>query len=259
VSSVLQPVFTIARYTALEAVRTRFVWLIVALVFAGIGIGAFSGGLAITETRQTETAIVASILRFASVMLVILFVTTSVARDFSDKSVELMLSLPIPRGGYYLGKFAGYALVGACTAIPLLLVMLIFSPPSAVMGWGVSLILELLLVCAISLLFAFAFSQLPASITAALLFYLLSRSIAAIQLMAHGPLADQSQISQQVMTHMVDAMAYLLPNLEGFTRTEWLLYPASSTVELATLGFQTGVYLLLLSAVALFDLYRKNL
>jgi len=257
-SSVLAPVLTIARYTALEAVRTRFAWLIVALVFAGIGIGAFSGGLAITETRQTETAIVASILRFASVMLVILFVTTSVARDFSDKSVELMLSLPIPRGGYYLGKFAGYALVAACTAIPLLLVMLIFSAATPVLGWGISLILELLLVCAISLMFAFAFSQLTASITAALLFYLLSRSIAAIQLMAHGPMSNQSDTSQQVMTHMVDAMAYLLPDLERFTRTDWLLYPASSTVELGTLGLQTAVYLMLLSAVALFDLYRKN-
>ena len=85
---------------------------------AGFGDRRLTGELAITETGQTQAAIAASILRLAAVLLVILFVTTSVNRDFSDKSVELMLSLPVPRAGYYFGKFAGYALVAAFTAVP---------------------------------------------------------------------------------------------------------------------------------------------
>ena len=95
----LQPVTAIARYTALEALRTRFVWLALFMISAGFGLGAFSGELAITESTQTQTAIAASVLRMVSVLLVILFVTTSVYRDFSDKSVELMLSLTLPRSG----------------------------------------------------------------------------------------------------------------------------------------------------------------
>lgn len=254
----LHTVATIARYTALEALRTRYIWLLAGLFAAGLGIGAFSGELAITETRQTQAAIVASLLRIVSVVLVILFVTTSVSRDFSDKSVELMLSLPLPRAGYYLGKFAGYALVAVSTAFPLLVLMLFYAPASAVIGWGLSLMFELLLVCAISLMFAFAFSQLTASIAASLLFYFLGRSIAAIQLMAHGPLVNPEHGSQMVMTAMVDAMAYLLPDLERFTRSDWLVYPASGVMEMSALVIQTLVYLTLLSAVALFDLYRKN-
>lgn len=255
---VARPVAVIARYTALEAVRTRFVWLIVMLVTAGFGIAAFTGELAITETSQTQTAIVASLLRLAAVVLLILFVTTSVSRDFNDKSVELMLSLPLPRGGYYLGKFFGYALVGIFSAIPLVLLVLFLSPSLSAISWGLSLMLELLLVCAVSLLFSFAFSQLTPAITASLLFYLLSRSIGAIQLMAHGPLADQTQTSQQIMTFMVDGMSWLLPDLGHFTRTDWLLYPGQSSAQLGMLGIQTLVYLLLLSSAALFDLYRKN-
>lgn len=254
----LQPVTAIARYTALEALRTRFVWLALFMISAGFGLGAFSGELAITESTQTQTAIAASVLRMVSVLLVILFVTTSVYRDFSDKSVELMLSLPLPRSGYYLGKLAGYSLVALLVALPLMVLISFFASPSAVLSWGLSLMLELLLVCAVSLMFAFSFNQVTASIAATLLFYLLSRSITAIQLMAHAPLVDEQSTAQQLITALIDGIAYLLPNLEQFTRTDWLLYASDTSAALFPLITQTVIYLLLLSCIALFDLYRKN-
>ena len=254
----LQPVTAIARYTALEALRTRFVWLALFMISAGFGLGAFSGELALTESTQTQTAIAASVLRMVWVLLVILFVTTSVYRDFSDKSVELMLSLPLPRSGYYLGKLAGYSLVALLVALPLMVLISFFASPSAVLSWGLSLMLELLLVCAVSLMFAFSFNQVTASIAATLLFYLLSRSITAIQLMAHAPLVDEQSTAQQLITALIDGIAYLLPNLEQFTRTDWLLYASDTSAALFPLITQTVIYLLLLSCIALFDLYRKN-
>lgn len=254
----LSPLLAIARYTALEAFRTRYIWLVLAVVGAGMAIAAFTGDLAITETAQTQVAITAAILRFAAVLLVMLFVTTSVQRDFSDKSVELMLSLPLPRSGYYLGKLGGYALVAAFTAVPLFCLLLFLAPGGAGLVWGISLMLELLLVCAVSLLFAFAFGQVTAAISATLLFYLLARSIAAIQLMAHGPLADQAQLSQRLMTWLVDALSYLLPDLARFSPSSWLVYPGDAAGSLAPLAVQTVIYVVLISAVALFDLNRKN-
>lgn len=252
------PVLTIARYTALEAVRTRYAWLVLALVGAGMAIACFTGDLAITETGPTQAAITASILRFAAVLLVMLFVTTSVNRDFSDKSVELMLSLPLARSGYYLGKLGGYALVAALTAVPLFALMVFLAPGTAALTWGFSLVLELILVCAVSLLFAYAFSQVTAAIAASLLFYLLSRSIAAIQLMAHGPLTSQAETSQRLMTGLVDALSYLLPDLDRFSQSGWLVYTGDSTGLLMPLLIQALIYTLLISGVALFDLNRKN-
>lgn len=256
----LSPLLAIARYTALEALRTRYVWLVLALVGAGMTVATFTGDLAITETEQTQVAITAAILRFAAVLLVMLFVTTSVQRDFSDKSVELMLSMPLPRSGYYLGKLAGYALVAAFTAVPICGLLMFFSPGTAGLVWGLSLVLELLLVCAVSLLFAFAFAfgQVTMAISATLLFYLLGRSIAAIQLMAHGPLTDQAQTSQQLMTRLVDGLSYLLPDLDRFSPSAWLVYPADAGNQLGSLAVQTAIYVVLISAVALFDLNRKN-
>jgi len=254
----LQPVTIIARYTALEALRTRYIWLVVALCLAGLGISQFVGSLAITETQASQAAITAALSRLAAVLLLILFVTTSVHRDFSDKSVELMLSLPLPRAGLYVGKLAGYALVAVFTALPLTLLMLLLAPFGASLAWGISLLLELLLVCAMSLLFAFAFSQATAAVAVTLLFYLLGRSIAAMQLMAHAPMHDSGELSARFMTGVVDVMAYLLPDLDRFAPGHWLVYPDTLVGQLQPLLVQTLIYLGLLAGVALFDLYRKN-
>ena len=254
----LAPILAITRYTALEAVRTRYIWLVLALVAAGMAIATFTGDLAITETAPTQAAITAAVLRLAAVLLVALFVATSVHRDFSDKSVELMLSLPLPRSGYYLGKLGGYALVAVLTAAPLSGLLMYLAPGTSGLVWGMSLVLELVLVCAVSLLFALAFNQVTAAISATLLFYLLGRSIAAIQLMAHGPLANQAQLSQRVMNGLVDALAYLLPDLDRFSQSSWLLYSGDDGSLLTPLVVQTLIYAVLIAGVSLFDLNRKS-
>ena len=62
-----------------------------------------------------------------------------------------MLSLPLPRSGYYLGKLLGYALIAVVTAVPLCCLLLFLAPGGVALLWGASLMLELLLVCAVSL------------------------------------------------------------------------------------------------------------
>ena len=99
---------------------------------------------------------------------------------------------------------------------------------------------------------------MTASISATLLFYLLGRSIAAIQLMAHGPLANQAKTSQQVITGLVDTLSYLLPDLDRFPRRLAALCRRARSSLLVPVAAADAVYLLLLSGVALFDLYRKN-
>lgn len=254
----LNAIRTIATYTALEAIRTRYVWLLGLVTLAGFCLAAFSGQLAITESVQIQTVLTAAILRFSMVFLLALFVITSVCREFSDKTVEMMLSLALPRGGYYLGKLAGYALIALLTALPAWLLVLYQSPVLLSVQWGLSLVFELLIVCTACLVFAFSFNQATVAISAFTGFYLLSRSIAAMQLMAQSNLLDQHSLSQQVITGLVNSLAYVLPDLDRYTRSGWLIESTGYTSQLHLLAGQTVIYLLLLSGLALFDLYRKN-
>ena len=57
---------------------------------------------------------------------------------------------------------------------------------------------------------------------------------------------------------MLDGIALLLPHLDSFTRTEWLLYQTGTAAALAAIGVQTALFVSLVVAAALFDLYRKN-
>ena len=90
-------------------------------------------------------------------------------------------------------------------------------------------------------------------------FYLLSRSIEAMQLMARNPIIDSDSLSQRIIEGFVDSVAFLLPDLARFTSSDWLVYHTGSWQQMAPIATQSVIYLTLLAGAALFDLYRKNL
>jgi len=99
-------VASLARATLLEAVRNRLLWLAVVVVVIAFGLAQFLNQVAITESREIQTALLAAALRVAAVFMVAVFVITSMVRESSDKVTELLLSLPAPRSAYFFGKFA---------------------------------------------------------------------------------------------------------------------------------------------------------
>src|SRR6266704_3668801 len=110
-------VASLARATLLEAVRNRLLWLAVVVVVIAFGLAQFLNQVAITESREIQTALLAAPLRFAAVFIVAVFVITSMVRELSDKVTELLLSLPAPRSAYFFGKFAGYAMLASILAL----------------------------------------------------------------------------------------------------------------------------------------------
>jgi ABC-type transport system involved in multi-copper enzyme maturation permease subunit len=253
------PVFTIATFTLLEAIRDRFLWILLIALFLGLGLAEFVGDIAITESAETKSALLGAALRLFAVWAVSLFATTSLVREFTDKTLELTLALPIPRASYYFGKLLGVAAAALVTATLIGLCLALYVPLPRVAPWALSLTCELLLVGAFSLLSALSFHQVPLALSAVAGFYLLSRAISAIQLIGHGPLADPNSLAQRVLGQVIDLIAYLLPELHRFTPGRWLMYGGGEWSELQPILIQTGVYLTLLIGAGLFDLYRKSL
>lgn len=254
----LRQVRTIAFYTLLEALRNRLMWLVVLVALIGVGLSGFLQEVAITESSQIQLALLAAFLRFAAVFLLATFVVTSMVREFNDKGLELVLALELPRASYVLGKLAGFAALALVPALLFGLLTVLLAPAEQAAVWTVSLVCELWIIAAFSLLCVLTFNQVMAALSASLAFYLLARSVTAFQLIGHGPLSDQS-LSQRVINVVIDAIAALLPHLEDFTRTDWLIYHNGNLTALLPLLAQTGIYLALLAGAALFDLYRKNL
>jgi ABC-type transport system involved in multi-copper enzyme maturation permease subunit len=251
-------IITIAAFTLQEARRNRLLWLSLAALIAALGLAEFVGGIAITESVQTRSGFLGAGLRLFSVFLLALFVVTSMAREVNDKVIELLLSLPQPRAHYYLGKLLGFALLATVQAAIVGALLLLYAPPAQVGLWTLSLACELWLVAALSLLSMFTFNQVTAAFSTAAAFYVLARSIGALQLISHGPLIDPNSWSQRLMGWFIDGLAFVLPDLYRFAPSEWLIYHTGQWPALGLVFSQTAIYLTLLTAAGLFDLYRKN-
>ena len=116
---------------------------------------------------------------------------------------------------------------------------------------------KLCLIAAFSLLCVFSFNQVMLALGAIMAFYLLARSIVSLQLIGHHALSAELN-SQKIMNGMIDTLSALLPHLDEFTRTDWLVYNSGTWSLIPSLLMQTTSYLGLLLGAALFDLYRKN-
>ena len=255
--SLPRQILTIAGYTVLEALRNRLAWLFVGAALVGVGISGFISEIALTETRATQLSILAAFLRLAAVFFMTTFVVTSVAREFHDRVVDMLLSLALPRAGYLTGKLLGFSALALIPALLFGLPMALLAPLDQAALWSFSLACELLMVVGFSLLCILSFNQTLSALSAVTGFYVLARSISTLQLIGHntgGPAVG----SQQLFNMVVDAIAAILPRLDQFSRTEWLVYQTGTLHDLLAVGGQTLVYLGLLVAAALFDLYRKN-
>src|SRR5712675_2738906 len=226
-------VASLARATLIEAVRNRLVWLAVVVVVIAFGLAQFLNQVAITESREIQTALLAAPLRVAAVFIVAVFVITSMVRELSDKVTELLLSLPAPRSAYFFGKFSGYALVATVLALLSALPLVPFANSQGLVFWTLSLICELLIVAAMSLFCVLSFSQVVPAFAAVAGFYLLSRSVAAIQTIA-GATPQDPTFSDRAVKTIVDLIALLLPALDGMTQTPWLLGPAPGASALGS-------------------------
>jgi ABC-type Na+ efflux pump permease subunit len=247
---------SLARTTLLEALRNRLVLLVVVVVVISFGLAQFLNQVAITESREIQIALLAAPLRVTAVFIIAVFVITSTVRESSDKVTDLLLSLPVPRSAYFFGKFAGYAAVAVILALLCSLPLAFFAEPSGLALWAASLVCELLIVTAASLFCVLSLAQVVPAIAAVAGFYLLSRSMAAMQIIASASLHDQT-FPDRAVSAVVQLIALLLPSLDHMTQTTWLLGAPFGNAVTAVLG-QTAIYLALICSAALFDLYRKN-
>jgi len=249
---------TIAYYTLLEAIRNRITWLLVVIILAAVGLTGFLNELALTEKREFQLAMMASFLRFSAIFLLATFIVTSVVREFNDKVLQLVLAMPLTRAGYLLGKQLGFALISIVFALVFGLLTSLLALPMQSLLWTLSLLLECWIIAAFSLLCVITFNQVMPALTSVIGFYLMARSITALELISHQPLLEKT-LSNRIMTTMIDALSAVIPHLDNYTRTEWLVYNMGNLSALVPLLGQCVIYLLLLSGAALFDFYRKNL
>ena len=113
------------------------------------------------------------------------------------------------------------------------------------------------MIAAISLFCAFSLRSVAAGLLLTIGFYALAKSLATVQLISHASL-NAASISHRYTTGLLDTLALLLPRLDQFAPTRWLV-DGVETAMLGGLALQTLIFVGLVVSATIFDLYRKNL
>jgi hypothetical protein len=249
---------TIAGHTLLEALRTRLPILVLATLLALLAASFFVEAIAITEGARFQAGFYASGVRLACVFITAMVVLVSITREFNDKGLDVLLALDLPRSHYVLGKLAGFLGIAALIAVAVAVPLAWSAAPAAVLQWMLSLAVELAIVAALALFCVITFGQMTPAASFVLAFYLLARSLTAMRLMGAQPLAGADTLSHQVIRFLVETLALVMPALDAWTRTAWLVdqpAPWSAVLQLAGLS---ALYVALLAAATMFDFHRKN-
>ena len=248
---------TVARFSLLEIRHNRLIWLLAALLAAGVILAQFVGAILLTEHRVIQASLLGSLLRVGTVLLLGLYVVTSLLREQQDRTIDLLLAMAAPRAHYALGKLLAFACAAAGLALAAGLASLLYAAPADSLRWTLSLFCELLLVAALATLLAFSFRNAVTALVALAAIYVFARALGAFQLLLADPIAVSHGLGQQVTEWFLTGLAWVLPDLWRFTDAAWLARGTGGWDDLAIVIGQTAVYLPLLVAAALFDLYRR--
>jgi len=238
----------IAAYTLHEARRSRLPWVLAVAGLAALGAALFGGALALTESRSTQVALAAPVLRLAAVFVLASFVITSIRREADDRVRGMLLALPVPRVGYLLAKLGAFCALAFMTALACGMALLVLADPVQTVLWALTLGCELAIVAAFALFASIGLNSLPAALSATLGFYLLGRVASTMHALATDHPAGTA----------ASALSALLPHLDAFARTEWLVYGTGAAADAAYALLQAAIYATLLAAACTLDLQRRE-
>lgn len=253
----LSSVFTIARYSLLEAVRGKVLWIVISLLILSVLISLFISQTALTETRESQVALMAGFLRLSSVFVMIFFVVSSVAREFQDKAIELIFSIAMPRYQIFIGKFLGFSLIAFVIIILYSMLLLFYSDALSVLIWSLSFWCELSLVALLSLILILSLENVALSLISSIGAYALMRFMPAIQSMGDGPFQDG--LFNKFINVFLDLISLLMPRLDNFSQSSWLAVSPPTSTEVISFVIEFVLFVILFSLVGIIDLKRKTI
>lgn len=248
----------IAYYTLLEARRTRLALLLTAALLLLLAAAFFVSELAVIEGQRVHASFYAAGARLAGVFIVCTHVLGSITREFNDKGIDALLALDLPRAHYILGKLGGFLLLAVLVAAVSCLPLTVQAAAPAVVQWGAALALELSLLAAFCVFCAMAFGQFIPAAAMVLAFYLLARTLTAIQLISANPVSGGGTLSHTVGRWLVDALALAVPALDRWPQTGWLVDAPAPWPAFGMIALQALLYILLLAGAAMVDFERRN-
>lgn len=246
------------RYILITALRD---WLFIGLligILVATAISATLGSTAFIEEKETTLAFASSSARLILMTGLIVFVCFHIRNAFDTKEIDVILSRPISRSNLVISYWLGFSFVGLLLTIPVIAIIAFIGVGNfaGFVGWAASVLLEMGLVVALALFSAFTMRSAVTAVLGCMGFYVLSRMMAFFVYASNsGMFNDQKFI---VLKWALQAISTLLPRLDFFAKSEWLVYGLLSSRDWQVYVAQAFIFVPLLLAATMIDFRRKQ-
>ncbi len=256
--------WAIARYTLLEHLRGRMAASALFVLTAALILSRLLDGVAVTEAAALQATLTGAWLRLAMVILLSSAIIVSQVREAGDRTRDWLLAFPMPRSVWLGGRLLGHAAAAGLLALCAMLPLLGTAGVAGTLLWGAGLCLELLVCTCMAVFLSISLTQAPAALLGLAGWYLLSRSMAALQLVAAAPLLDDGTAFMHLSPWVLKGIAFLLPRFDllsqgtDLSRGALGLATVTAWAALPALALQMLVYAGLLVCASQVDLARRE-
>lgn len=246
------------RYVLITALRDRlFAAMLVGVLFCTV-LSAVLGGTAFLEKQETTIVYAAGAVRVVLVLGLIVFACFHVRSAFDSKEIDVILSRPVSRGSLVVSYWLGFCLIALLLVIPVVLMLagLGVLNKTGFIVWSLSLMLEVMFAAALAMFAGFAMRSAVTAVLASLGFYTLSRMMAFFVMAADSPLFTEKQF--QILRDALKAVAIMMPRLDLFAQTDWLVYGIRSAEVWQLFVVQAAIFIPLLLVMTVLDFRRRE-
>lgn len=251
---------SIIKYTLITAIRD---WLFVALfilILASYYLSSFMGNTALVEQSQMTLAYFAGLSRLLVNIGFIVFICFHVRRAFDNREIESILSKPISRTEFVLAYWISFIILTLLAIIPVIIILstLTIANSAGITYWCLSLITEVAIICAFSLMAALMMKSAVFAVMSSLTFYFISRLMGFFTLALNKQ--DMLVSGGDVNSFMIKSLKIIssvIPRLDLYAKSKWLIYGVEGQADLWIFQAQS-IYIFLLLAMTIFDFKRKQ-
>jgi len=247
------------RYILITALRDwLFVGLLASILFA-TAISATLGSTAFLEEREMTITFASGASRIILMIGLIVFVCFHIRNAFDTKEIDVIMSRPISRSNLVIAYWLGFALVAVLLTVPVIgiIAMIGVNNWAGFFGWAVSLLLETFIVVALALFSAFTLRSAVTAVIASMGFYTISRMMAFFVVTSQSGMVG-GETKYAVMKYILIAISTIVPRLDFFAKSQWLIYGFDSSQDWIVFLVQAVVFLPLLVLASIADFRRKQ-
>lgn len=223
------PIWPIAVITFKEGIRNRAIYGISIFALLLLGANLLISGMIMQEVGKVAVDMALSTISFTGLLLVLFVGINLMAKDLDKKTIYMVLSRPISRPQYIIGKFLGVILLILTTIsilsifaiISLFMVKLSYPGYFPRFSWPMVLLaisfitIALILLSALTFLFASFSSTSFITLVLTVVSYIIGQSITDVKALVEAPQTVGIKVSS-VTVKVVQAAYYIFPNLSIF-------------------------------------------